>query len=182
MDPELLQVERKIIEFYISINEVFGRDRNQAIIYAYSLIYQKITQDFLKEKTNSSAGLISAGFKTLVQKQILRIDPFNSSRKRCYILNIPEYSLIIKDRSVNSPNKNQILSYVTSLITNDVINLLDFEKKHIVKRIFDLMFSFKFNKFLIKHKARSWNLKSLNEEPLSEPYSFSKDFCQVEKN
>ena len=157
MDLRLIQIENEIINFYCKLNNKFGRDKNQATIYAYALIYQRITQDFIKQKTSFSMGLISASFNALLEKKILRVDPFNKTRKNSYILSIPEFSLVIKDRGENGLNKNQISIYFKNFIFKQMKTLPKYEKSHMEKRLFDLIFSLKFNQVLIRKNSRSFD-------------------------
>ena len=82
----LKKFEKQFIEFYDEVGKIQSLNETTTKIFAYFQLYERLTQDQLKQLTNFSLSTISTTLQAFLQTEILLKEPVPNSRSYTYRL------------------------------------------------------------------------------------------------
>ncbi len=113
---EIQVFEKTIIDFYAHIALLNGRKIKTAVVYAYFLIYNHLTQDNIQSMTQYSKGTISTILKYLLEGNVIKKEtiPGTHAQKYSSLMTFPKLDYITFEE--NLLNLDVIAEYLTNII------------------------------------------------------------------
>lgn len=94
IDPEILKIEKEIVEYLVKSPLFMGEDLILSTIRAYFITRKELTQKEIQHLTNYSAGTVSQALKALINRGYLEKTRPSSTTKIIYRMDSIELSFL----------------------------------------------------------------------------------------
>ncbi|UYP44224.1 hypothetical protein NEF87_000509 [Candidatus Lokiarchaeum ossiferum] len=178
---KIVPFEKSIIDFYATINYMYGRPKNLATIFGYFLIHKRLNQTVLAQLTGYSRGTISILLSKLQDIGAIEISNIQHKVKE-YIFNVNYIPFVLTKKDPRVIEKTHMKEFFKEYLSKGSKLKDSFERAHFLKRIQDIQFIYIYYFDYLYKEDKNWNFETVNQAPLEEVYNFSEDFKLLESS